>query len=79
VVCDRFDLDVGLRLQHRFLSGPITGSMIPKPPPSKWDDAEKWIVSPGRKESPTQPHRSLQTLLTGVWFSLIHLSHSLSL
>ncbi|KAG0615355.1 hypothetical protein M758_5G034500 [Ceratodon purpureus] len=57
--------DVGLRLQHRFLSGPIMGSMIPKPPPSKWDDADKWIVSPGRKESPTQPHRSLQTLLTG--------------
>ncbi|XP_024378303.1 uncharacterized protein [Physcomitrium patens] len=49
-------LTTPLRYQHRFLSGPILGSMIPKPPPSKWDDAEKWIVSPGHNEaSPVQP------------------------
>lgn len=60
-------IDVGPRHQHRFFSGPLVGSMIPKPPPSKWDDADKWIVSPRRKQSPTQPQqRSLQTLLTGL-------------
>jgi hypothetical protein len=58
------DLPMGLRFQHKFHSGPITGSMIPKPPPSKWDDAEKWIVSPGHNDqSLAQPHhRPLQTL-----------------
>lgn len=59
------DVPVRLRTQRPFLSGPIVGSMIPKPPPSKWDDAEKWIVSPGRSENPAKPHyRSLQSLLT---------------
>lgn len=60
------DVGRGLRFQHKFLSGPILGSMAPKPPPSKWDDAEKWIASPGHQESPAQTqHRPAQNLLTG--------------
>lgn len=58
---------MSLRYQHRFHSGPLTASMIPKPPPSKWDDAEKWIVSPGHNDqSLAQPHhRPFQTHVTG--------------
>lgn len=57
------DAHMRLRSQHRFLSGPLMSSMIPKPPPSKWDDAEKWIVSPVHRESPAKfQHQPLQGL-----------------
>jgi hypothetical protein len=29
--------------------------LVPKPIPSKWDDAEKWIRSPGQQQSPAHP------------------------
>ncbi|KAG0604313.1 hypothetical protein M758_10G161600 [Ceratodon purpureus] len=48
-------LSRGIPFQHRFLSGPLHGGISPRPTPSKWDDAEKWIVSPGHHESSTPP------------------------
>ena len=60
----------GISFQHRFLSGPLYGGKSPRPPPSKWDDAEKWIVNPGHHESSPQPqlHRpSAQALPSGLY------------
>ncbi|CAM6028140.1 unnamed protein product [Sphagnum balticum] len=42
-------------VQQRFYSGPLLNPIISKPTPSKWDDAEKWITSPGHQESPAHP------------------------
>ncbi|KAG0566045.1 hypothetical protein KC19_7G034000 [Ceratodon purpureus] len=61
-------LSRGISFQHRFLSGPLQGGKSPRPPPSKWDDAEKWIVSPGHHETSPQPqlHRpTAQALPSG--------------
>jgi hypothetical protein len=63
-------LSRGISFQHRFLSGPLQGGKSPRPPPSKWDDAEKWIVSPGHHESSPQPqlHRpTAQALPSGLY------------
>jgi hypothetical protein len=59
-------LSRGIPFQHRFLSGPLHS---PRPPPSKWDDAEKWIVSPIHHESSAQPQlqqRCHQLFQTGL-------------
>lgn len=62
-------LSKGIPFQHRFLSGPLHGGINTRPPPSKWDDAEKWIASPGHHESSAQPQlqRPLQALPTGLY------------
>lgn len=62
-------LSKGSPFQHRFLSGPLHSGINTRPPPSKWDDAEKWIASPGHHESSahTQPQRPLQVLPTGLY------------
>ncbi|CAK9205066.1 unnamed protein product [Sphagnum troendelagicum] len=40
------------RFHQGFFSGPLLNPIISlKPTPSKWDDAEKWITSPGHHES----------------------------
>lgn len=65
-------LSRGISFQHRFLSGPLQGGKSPRPPPSKWDDAEKWIVSPNHHESSPQPqlHRpTVQALPSGLHLS----------
>lgn len=61
----------GIPFQYRFLSGPHHGGIHTRPPPSKWDDAEKWIASPGHHESPAQPpvQRPPQSLPSGLQVS----------
>jgi hypothetical protein len=40
------------RFHQGFFSGPLLNPIISlKPTPSKWDDSEKWITSPGHHES----------------------------
>ncbi|CAM6051073.1 unnamed protein product [Sphagnum compactum] len=40
---------------YGFFYSPAAGASVPKPIPSKWDDAEKWIRSPGPQQSPAHP------------------------
>jgi hypothetical protein len=40
---------------QRVFSSPLLKPLVPKPIPSKWDDAEKWIRSPGHQQSPAHP------------------------
>lgn len=58
----------GKSFQHRLLSSPLHGGVCPRPPPSKWDDAEKWISSRSNHElASPQPllHRPTQALSSG--------------
>jgi len=50
---------------QRVLSSLLLKPLVPKPIPSKWDDAEKWIRSPGHQQSPAHPQLSHLPVLMG--------------
>ncbi|CAK9863234.1 unnamed protein product [Sphagnum jensenii] len=50
---------------YGFFYSPAAGASVPKPIPSKWDDAEKWIRSPGHQQSPAHPRLLRLPVLMG--------------
>jgi hypothetical protein len=50
---------------QRVFSSLLLKPLVPKPIPSKWDDAEKWIRSPGHQQSPAHPRLLRLPVLMG--------------